>query len=224
VIYQENFDGADPGWTTNDPGNMYWDQPNGRYHVMSWGGSNTYAYVPVSIPAGVPYRLEFDAYVTRLDSIADMRVSMGDADMNVNQPSQWFASYADIGAIGAWVHIDSGAPGGTIYHGYQGPASLNTWYSNVVDCDVLTGTMVWTMVDVSTAQVVFSHTYTNVGQFTGMDRIYTSSIGDSLGAVGEGYIDNVLLTSQAIPEPASIVLLGAGLALLSRRRPRRSPG
>ncbi|MBM4031682.1 MAG: hypothetical protein FJ291_07835 [Planctomycetes bacterium] len=88
VIYEENFDGpANPGWTTNDPLNMYWDQPNGRYHVMSWGGSNTYAFRSVPIQAGTSYRLEFDAYVTRMDALADVRFGFGDPDMTVDQPA-----------------------------------------------------------------------------------------------------------------------------------------
>jgi len=81
--------------------------------------------------------------------------------------------------------------------------------------------LTYALIERSTGNVVFTNTYPNLGIFLGMDRLYTSSIGDGLGAVGEGYVDNVRLTTADIPEPTSILLVGAGLALAAWRRRAR---
>jgi len=98
---------------------------------------------------------------------------------------------------------------GTTYHPVLEPLghfSTNTWYHNVLIYDYDAATLSLTVTKQSDGSLLGTQVKTGVGTFSGIDRLYISSIGTdtSSGLIGEGYIDNVAL--YTIPEPATIGL------------------
>jgi hypothetical protein len=226
VIYQTDFS-SDPGWTTNDPTNQYWDTGQGAYHEKIWDTGNQYAYVNVPFESGRSYRLAFDTYLVRADWAGDMRFGLGDADMNVFAPVTFGVGYwtQDFGGqvigISHFSH-ESGNGGGDPY---VAQFSLNTWYHNDFVYDADAETLCLTVTKVADGTMVGTQTRTGVGDFVGIDRLYISSVGDDYapGETGEGYIDNVVL-SQAVPEPGTLALIAPallGFAGIVWRRMRR---
>jgi len=54
VVYQSDFS-SEPGWTTNSPSNMYWDQQEAKYHIKITG-QGEYAFVPITYSPDLSYK------------------------------------------------------------------------------------------------------------------------------------------------------------------------
>ena len=126
----------------------------------------------------------------------DVRFGMGDTDMNVYQPSNWHINYwrGDLGR-GALLEYLSDTSQGRPCGAYVFFYDLNTRYHNVMIYDANAKTLSWKVTRVSDGAVMVDCSPAYVGRFSGIDRLYGSSIGDNYapGATGEGYIDNVVL-------------------------------
>jgi hypothetical protein len=220
VVYQTDFS-SDPGWIISPGSNFGWDPGGQRYHIQSSDGGNQYAYVLLPVQPISTCKLEYDIEVTHLDWAGDARFGLGDPDMDVFQPSTWYADYwnGDRGNS-AILEYHSESSQGRLGDNYAFLFELSTEqnkvvYHNIITYDGTTQTLIWQALRNGT--VVFEEQRTGVGNFVGMDRLYSSSIGDNYapGAMGEAYIDNVVFS---IPEPATLLLLGLGGLILRKRR------
>ena len=215
VVYQTDFS-SDPGWATNSPDNMYWASGSQSFHIKSWDGGNQSVYVPIPVQPILSCKLEYDIKVTHLDWAGDARFGLGDPDMDVFQPSTWYADYwnGDRGNS-AILEYHSESSQGRLGDNYAFLFEQNTVYHNIITYDSPTQTLIWQALFEGT--VMFEGQRTGVGTFVGMDRLYSSSIGDDYapGAMGEAYIDNVVFS---VPEPATLLLLGLGGLFLRKRK------
>ena len=132
-------------------------------------------------------------------------------------------------AFTSWINYWSGDLGNGVmceYHsdnsnGLIGDAYAfayeSTTYRNKIIYTKEAETLMWEATRLSDGTVMASWQKEGVGSFPGMNRLYSSSIGDNYapGARGEGYIDNVVFS---VPEPATLLLLGLGGLMLRKRK------
>jgi hypothetical protein len=233
TVYQTDFS-TNPGWTTNAPSNMYWDSTGGRYHLQNTDSANQYTYV--LLPTSSRYKLEFDLMATRNDWAGDIRLGLGDSTMGVPE------SNCDAIAVDYWKgdlgngtlvrYHHSGGGGGDVPaggSGYQFLHELNVWYHNVLTYDSAAGGSIsWQATRVSDGTLMANVSASGVGSFSGIDRIYSSDIGDTYapGSTGAGYIDNIVVSTSEpapVPEPVTLASGAIGLACVGaylRRRGR----
>jgi hypothetical protein len=195
VSYTEDFS-ADPNWVTNSASLMYWDANSERYHLKSWDTGAQYTYVNIPYSPDCSYRLEFDVNIVSVDWAGDVRFGFGDADMNSYDSTTWWINYwrGDHGH-GVMFNYYSDTSSGQLCDPYAFYYDLNTEYHNVIVYNASVDTLSWKVIRVSDGVVMVDCSPIEVGMFTGIDRLYSSSIGDnySSGKVGEGYIDNIVL-------------------------------
>jgi hypothetical protein len=216
TIYSTDFS-SDPGWTTNAPSEMYWDSGSYSYHVKSWDTGRQYAYTSVGSITG-SFKLEYDVMVTGVDEKGDLRFGLVGPDMNMLVSATAHVNYArsdsEFGGCSAVAFCQSDSSRDEVGR-----------FSYMLDCachnaliyDSVAQTLSWKAVRCDDGMTVADFTLAGVDTFSGMDRLYTGSVGDPYypGATGEGYIDNVVLS---IPEPATLALLVLGGVGLRRRR------
>ncbi len=196
VVYQEDFS-AEPGWTTNSPSNMYWDEQKTKYHVQITG-QGEHAFVQIPYISGLSYKLEFDIEVVRLGYTSAISFGLYDPKMNAIEPVNWWANWG-IGSGGYSASI-AYLPDSAIFGMFPGPYEflfeLNTDYHNVIVYDATIQEFSWQITRISDVTIVGDYySPTGVGTFTGIDRI--CAIWVPQGATSEAYIDNVVLHSSA---------------------------
>jgi len=229
VVYQTDFS-SDPGWTTNDPTNMYWDSSAQAYHIEASQESSSNGYVNYNLallPQSFNYvDFQFDIKPIRLDYAGYAFLGLGNPSNSAFTGPTVYASYGhgDGGNGVQVVERDSTgalqASGNT--YGYAVLSVLGDWYHNDVFIDNVDHTVSWTCTNLTTGQVFPTQVLNDVGPLDGMDELYYSALGDTYapGATGEALIDNVEV-EVATPEPATMTLLGLGLAGLVGRQIRR---
>ncbi len=192
LIYSSDFS-SDPGWTTNNASNYYWDSGNQAYKVVMKDASDEYGSKSITWD-GCSFKFEFDVKVVSLGWAGDIRFGLMRSGRNMeNQPYVWF-NYAR-GDLGYGVLVRTRNDLGQIVEDSYYPSSLelNVWYHNMAVYDASTAKLTFQITKVSDGSVFRSGILENVGTITGLSELGVSKIGDnySPGATGDGYIDNV---------------------------------
>jgi len=175
----------------------------------------------VSYSPDASYKLEFDLTLTHMDVAGFAMFGMSDATMNAYEPTTWYTCYSKDRYTGVSLQYASDTVPFGVIGGEGNGYDLNTEYHNVLMYDRSTQTIT---LDVTSGGVAVHHFSASAGTFTGIDRLGGVGVGveNDPGKYGEGYIDNVVLSS--VPEPSTLILLGIGaISLLSyawRRRKR----
>jgi hypothetical protein len=217
TVYSTDFS-SDPGWTTNDPTNLYWDESGGRLHVKFINGANQFIYKNVSYSPNVSYRLEFDLALSHMDDSGFAMFGMSDDTMNAYESATWYACYSKGIDTAVSLQYDSDTETGRIGGGGN-RYDLNTEYHNVLmyDCNSQIMTL-----DIASGESTIYHFSGSAGIFTGIDRLGGIGIGvqNEPSKYSEGFIDNVVLST--IPEPSMVELfIAASISLLGYAWRRR---
>jgi hypothetical protein len=202
--YEEDFS-SDPGWVTNDPANFYWDPGAQAYHGKQIDCQNQYAYRLLECDyCDGSFRLEFDVNPT-VDWAGNINIGLVDPTMHT------------IWCEGATIHIafsmdddnfrrvqmittdDDGVCRGTDWWA-QFPEH-GVWYRCLVTYDQPSHSAYFKVTRQSTGEIVAEETLTGLGDFTRLDRIAWSGVGDMgyCGHWGEGLLDNVRLEYEGCP-------------------------
>ncbi len=177
-------------------------------------------YAPVAI--GSQYSLDADIRVDQYSNApaftsSDWAMQLTFAEAGVDNFA--FTPQAGIYAsslTGGWRLFLIGGPGADIDLGV--PANIGTWYNVSLQFDVATATFHSVIVNVLTGAVLVDQ-YNTIAGLTPAEAQYNSiaffggetSTGDTVADLA--VVDNVNISSS--PEPSSILLLGAGLAMLA---------
>jgi hypothetical protein len=208
TVYQTDFS-SNPNWTANNSLHDYWDSGAQTYHFYNDKVSDEWAYTPIAYSDQNDYRLQFDMMLTRCDFAANINMGLWDSDMTTDQPTDWHVRFHRVssGQTASLLYWDSQ---GNFFHPGQAqpaPFTTGTWYRVEAIYDHSVGTLSLSVSNRITGVLIGTQTLTGVGTFTGIERLGLSNVGDrsSAGAVAEGYIDNVSLST--IPEPSTVSLL-----------------
>jgi hypothetical protein len=230
--YSTDFS-SDPGWTTNNAGNFYWDA--GAYHVVSIKGADEYSYVALPFDvAGNSFRLSYDIKMLRSDWASF--VSFGINDPGMESIYAW--GQLDPNSIQVvYMNVDAGMTASTQYvnkdggHYHPGqdqplPFATDVWYHNELVFDDPADTLTLTVTQRDTGELVGTQAQVlaGVGEFNDLVRLGVTNYGDhyASGAEADALIDDV--NFEVVPEPATVTLLGLALtglvAKVARRRNR----
>jgi len=215
VNYSEDFS-SDPGWTTDQTENYYWNQPTGSYFIHN---SNTYpGYFPnryagkTLIQPVDSFELRWDIKVTQCDWSAGLYFGVWDSSREVpSQGGEYIFAVIGRADGGHCIAFEVGANGIGDEAGTFPGWSLNEWYTFKIGYDSDTEIAILEVFDRDTGQSIWSTTLTVPGggftrdlQFLGSNLGFVGRYGCpgfSCSAVLEAYIDNVVLS---IPEPPTI--------------------
>lgn len=201
-IYSTDFS-SDPAWTTDAPGDYYWDGAGQTYRANMKDNSDSYAVAPVTIPAGQSFHLDFDVTVTRMDWAANLHFGLYSPSRRayapftaVDQMIQFALEKADLGNGISLQTVDSA---GTFRQDSEYPTNswdLNTAYHVVVDFDSPTGVVTARLTRKSDGYLMKSFAVSGVSGFTNLTYIGFTKIGDyyAPGATGSGTFDNLVLS------------------------------
>jgi hypothetical protein len=196
ALYASDFSSS-PGWTTNAPGQCYWDSARGRYHIEGWDAGDQYAYVRLPSSVASSFKLEFDVEVIEIQWGGQVVFGLFDSDMNVNQSSACYVYYAQgDGGRGAGVAFFTQTESGNTGGGYDFLYELNERHHNTLTYDAGSGTLSWRVVRGRDGAVVADQARTGLPSLGQFDRLAASWVGDSTyaGAKGAAYLDNVILS------------------------------
>lgn len=201
VIYQTDFS-TDPGWTTNDPTNIFWDSATQTLHAWQSNTNTSYAYVPTSLLTNQSFKLQFDSCISSCELWAGLTFGLWDN--------------RTIFPHGLWIDQGNVIPQGYITSlGYEldpwqrtniSNWQYNTWYRTTVIYDAATNS--------ATLDVIHRDTGT---PFTHIESTQLPLLPSDMILMGvtrlhmEGYtgnavdynLDNIIL-SQQVPEPGVI--------------------
>jgi len=192
--YHEDFS-ADPGWTTNDPTNFYWDATQGAYYGKQIDCQGQYAYVQVPGYNGGSFQLQFDIQPT-VNWAGNINIGLVGPSMTMfpcggNETSIHFMFAVDDPGSHTMLRT-------TDDNGYcdvtQGPfPTQGTWYHCLVEYSCATDSINFEVTLKSTGGTVFVGTQVAIGPFKNIDRLAWSGIGDNgyCGDWGAGLVDNV---------------------------------
>ena len=209
VVYETNFS-TDPGWTTDQPANFYWESGWETYFIHQTNYPEAYEpdrYTFVRVPySGGPFRLEWDLEMLRCDWSAG--ISFGLFDSNLRYRGAVVGSAA---LCVEYANPDQGRVFTII--GYQDTTGLysdnwtrfdlNVWYHNVFEYDPMGATAKWTIYKLGETTPFMENTLTGVPAITndisylGASRypmLHPWGPGVNPNAVAEARIDNVVFS------------------------------
>ncbi|MFB3880017.1 MAG: hypothetical protein ACE149_02080 [Armatimonadota bacterium] len=190
LVYDSSADDF-AGWQTNHPSKLYWDPSAEAYHYALTDAANDYAFVKVPYSGG-SFRLEFDWLPTNTNWAGNLRLGLWGSAMRANAASSVYANY-NLDTNGYHLLTEAYWPGGSTAAD-AGSFSDGQWYHSTIAYSEALHTITVTVVRASDG-LTMGATAHNVGQFTGMDRIALTSIGDDAypDSTAEGFIVNVRL-------------------------------
>jgi hypothetical protein len=205
IIYSEDFS-SDPGWITNNSAHFYWDQAGGRYHYWIQDATNEYAYHLLDLQDR-SFELKYDLLPTNTGFAGNARCGVSDADISGYQPTCILADFNVTSGGGHEIDFCLYDYAGRYNcQPFANSYSDNVTYQVTINYDNTTQTVSFEVIQKASGNIVCATTMVGFGPFTGMDRIFMSSLGDNAypGCYAEGYIDNVVVT---VTENANIPTL-----------------
>ncbi len=235
VPYSTDFS-TDPGWTTDQPANYYWDAMNQWYHASV--SNNAPAYQPNRFfgkllpPIAPGFILAWDVQIPRDDWSASVDFGIFDSQLKSGAGSPGQAVFASFGrgdqgrAVGLFA---DGVGGRALTWGPYNIWQEGQWYACTLGYDPATdiatlglrdratGTPIW-----QTGLLVPGGGFSNDLVFLGGSRYGMGDDGNYSGvnqwAVAQANIDNVYMAP--IPAPGAFVLVGIGAGVVSWLRRR----
>jgi hypothetical protein len=213
VVYQTDFS-SDPGWTTDQPANYYWDNSMGTYFVHN---TNTYpSYYPnryagktMDQPVG-SFELQWDIQVTQCDWSSGLYFGVWDNSLEEpwGQGGEFIMVVIGRADGGRVIGFQVGANGAGAYADIYPGWSLNRWYTFKVSYDSDTEVAHLEVLDKLTGAPIWNSTLAVPGGGFTKDLQF---LGSNLGMVGRhGYsgisstavfnanLDNIVLSVPAI--------------------------
>jgi hypothetical protein len=197
-VYEQDFS-SDPGWTTNDPGNLDWDQGSGTYHtVLTNQVPGQYAYVEVPWD-GKGFKLEFDFRIDSCDWSAGLSVGLFDPALHFGKKS--VAIDASIGDCGHALNLTADSDGtGSIPADVDCPGGWESgvWYATSIEYDRDTLKVSAVVTERDTGQVKHALTALLIEPLpdtmtrVGVSRVHMEGMPN--GATVDASIDNVVLS------------------------------
>jgi hypothetical protein len=214
VIYSEDFS-ADPGWTTDQPTNFYWESGTGTYFIRTSNTAeayepNRYTHKIITAYTGGAFKLEWDIQMISNDWSAGIGFGMYDSQLS-------YLPRGDSAHISGELGIaDQGHY--TSLRTHQGTNSSSTsfympswefapvWYHCVLENDPKMHTIKLTVYNRNESTLFASTMITNAPTITNDIKYLGSSRypighppyngGIDPGAIAEGRIDNVVLSVE----------------------------
>jgi hypothetical protein len=199
TLYRTDFS-TNPNWTTNNPSRYYWNETAGMYHYFVEGGTNGYAFIPIT-PEDSSFVLEFDVLPTRTDRDSAFRFGITGSDMNINKGPSIYTEFSyrkNLPSMGLRVvtqnnnlyeigSLSADYPGETKVFEDGVPYHVTVRYQKerlITDIKINekpNNTPVWGYFLNLDRELFF------------MDRLAISSVGDygNIGKSAEGYVDNI---------------------------------
>jgi len=213
VVYQTDFS-TDPGWTTDQPANYYWNQPAGSYFVHNTNTypgyyPNRYAGKTMDEPVG-SFELQWDIQVTQCDWSAGLYFGVWDSSLEEpwGQGGEFIMVVIGRADGGRVIGFQVGANGAGAYADIYPGWSLNRWYTFKVSYDSDAEVAHLEVLDKLTGAPIWSSTLAVPGGGFTKDLQF---LGSNLGMVGRhGYsgisssavlnanLDNIVLSVPAI--------------------------
>jgi hypothetical protein len=207
VVYQTDFS-TDPGWTTDQPANYYWDAASQTYHIQPehhYPGYQPSRYAYTLLPEAIAgsFELQCDIKPTRDDWSIGIFFGIYDETLKSGTPSHYIqVLFGNPDGGHMWGAGVTGASGPAYQDSYMG-WSFNQWYTCKLTYDAGTTMMTFDVRDRGSASSSWTCTMPVPGGLTD-DLKYLGSSNGGIGdngtypginpwAVAEAYIDNVVL-------------------------------
>ncbi len=245
TLYSNDFS-SDPGWTTDQSGNFYWNSSANNYHAKTLNqypgySPSRYAYVMLPQFSG-SFTLQWDIEITRCDTSAGIGFGLYNSKLasGIYAPSdpsiQAQLLVSDLSFIGLGVYHGlgvytnaTGTAGSSIssYNFINPYWNFNKWYTCYLNYDAVNKLIVFDFVPQEGGDSIWNWSKTLTGispDFTQNLRylgISASGIGDSgnYGSLIQSAVAEGYIDNVilTIPEPATLFLLCAGLVFARQR-------
>jgi len=208
VVYQTDFS-SDPGWTTDQPQNFYWEVASETYFIHQTNypeayEPDRYTFVRVPYPGG-PFRMEWDVELLRVDWSIAIIFGLFDSHLSFEPRGPGSAAlcvqYTNPDA-GRGFNITAYQDTTYAYSNNWTRFDLNVWYHNVFEYEPINSTARWTVYRLGESTPFMENTLTGVPEITNDISYLGSSMypmlhpwggGVNPQAVAEARIDNVVL-------------------------------
>lgn len=221
TLYESDF-ATDPGWTTDQAQNYYWDSNNQAFHAttvncQSGPGPTRYAYTQVNYSGG-SFRLEFDLNPVDLGWSAGVHFGLFDSQLQPaagRPPQDQERPHVDVhvGLVDAGYHTTlrvHGVGGVSQQQNLWNIITQGQWYRFVVEYSASVDTLTMTARHIASDTVVGTIMFNNVGglspdlDYLGFARdalgdccyIPPACTGFNSGGQATALIDNVLLSTS----------------------------
>lgn len=191
VAYATDFS-YDPGWTTNVPQQMSWDEATERYYIESRAGADQYVYTLIPAIGNQSFQLEYDLTMVRADYAGAISIGLSDGlDMWGETNSVWVNYGRGDGGTGATVGFRTGTEAGNFPGSYDFLYQMDTKYHYVITYDSLSQMLHWKIYLDGQLQHTY-HSAADIGSFPGLDRLVSQNNNNG-GGTAAGYLDNLKL-------------------------------